>query len=365
MVTVRSVSGMHLHRGRQAGLQLRQQLLDAVDHLDDVGSGLALDVQDDGGALVGPGGQLHVFRAVDHLGHVAQPDRGAVAVGDDQILVILHRLELVVGVDRRGARGAVETALGLVDVGVADGGPDVIQGQPGGGEGAGIRLHAHRGALAAADAHQSHARNLRQFLREPGVDQVLDLGQRDRRGGDAQGDDGRVGRVDLVVDRRGREVGRQEIGGRVDRRLHLLLRHVERQVEAEGQRDHRGPARAGRGHAAEARHLAELAFERRGDRRGDHLRTGAGIQRDDLDRRVINLRQRRNGQHAVGEGARQQDGDHEQRGRDRTENERSGGIHVNGAGWLSSAAAGRPGLPACRQAWPARTPRLRWRRRSG
>ena len=34
-------------RRRQRRLQLRQQLLDAVDHLDDVGAGLALDVEDD------------------------------------------------------------------------------------------------------------------------------------------------------------------------------------------------------------------------------------------------------------------------------------------------------------------------------
>ena len=34
-------------RGRQRRLQLRQQRLDAVDHLDDVGAGLALDVEDD------------------------------------------------------------------------------------------------------------------------------------------------------------------------------------------------------------------------------------------------------------------------------------------------------------------------------
>ena len=34
-------------RGGQRRLQLRQQRLDAVDHLDDVGAGLALDVEDD------------------------------------------------------------------------------------------------------------------------------------------------------------------------------------------------------------------------------------------------------------------------------------------------------------------------------
>ena len=46
MVTVRSVSSVDIDGGRQRRLQLRQQLLDAVDDLDHVGAGLALDVDD-------------------------------------------------------------------------------------------------------------------------------------------------------------------------------------------------------------------------------------------------------------------------------------------------------------------------------
>ena len=46
MVVVRSVRIATLHRRRQRRRELRQQLLDAVDHLDDVGAGLPLDVQD-------------------------------------------------------------------------------------------------------------------------------------------------------------------------------------------------------------------------------------------------------------------------------------------------------------------------------
>ena len=48
MVTVRSVRTVNLTEEGSDGCNLRQQLLDGVDHGDDVGAGLALDVDDDG-----------------------------------------------------------------------------------------------------------------------------------------------------------------------------------------------------------------------------------------------------------------------------------------------------------------------------
>ena len=62
----------------------------------------------------------------------------------------------------------------------------------------------------------------------------------------AERQDRRVGRIDLGVDRRRRQVGRQQVAGGIDRRLHLLLGDIERQVEGELQRDDRRAGRAGR-----------------------------------------------------------------------------------------------------------------------
>ena len=75
----------------------------------------------------------------------------------------------------------------------------------------------------------------------------------------------------------------------------------------------------GGGHLLEPGHLAELALERRGDRRRHHVRAGAGIESDDLDGRIIHLRQGGNGQLLVGHRARQQNADHQQGGGDRPE----------------------------------------------
>ena len=52
--------------------------------------------------------------------------------------------------------------------------------------------------------------------------------------------------------------------------------------------------------------LAELPFQRRRDGRSHHIRAGAGIERDDLDGRIIDLRQRRNRQLLIGDDADQQ-----------------------------------------------------------
>ena len=96
--------GQHLDldAGGQAGLQLRQQLLDAVDDGDDVGAGLALNVDDDGGLAIHPRGLLGVFRGIDDGGHVGGADGSAVAIGNDDGLVVGAGEQLVVGADGVG-----------------------------------------------------------------------------------------------------------------------------------------------------------------------------------------------------------------------------------------------------------------------
>ena len=76
--------------------------------------------------------------------------------------------------------GAVEVAFGLVDVRLCDGRAHVFQRQAVGRERRGIDLDAHRRLLAATDTHQAHARELRNFLREPGIGEIFDFGKRQR-----------------------------------------------------------------------------------------------------------------------------------------------------------------------------------------
>ena len=144
-------------------------------------------------------------------------------------------------------------------------------------------------------------------------------------------DDRRVGGIDLGVDRRRRQIGRQQIAGRVDRRLHLLLGGVEGYVEAELQGDDRGAGRTGRRHLVQAGHLAELPLQRRRHRRGHHLGTGARVEGGHLDGRIVDLRQGRQRQEAVADDADQQDRQHRQGRRHRPLDEYAGGVHASAA----------------------------------
>jgi hypothetical protein len=151
----------------------------------------------------------------------------AVLVADDQVGIVVDAQQLVVGVDRVAAGRAVEAALGAVGVGGADRALHIGQGDAVAGHGLGVGLDADGRALAAADSDQAHAGDLADLLGQAGVDQVLHLGQRQGVGRHRQGQDRRVGRIDLGVDRRGGQVGRQQAVGPVDGGLHLLLGDVE------------------------------------------------------------------------------------------------------------------------------------------
>ena len=144
---------------------------------------------------------------------------------------------------------------------------------------------------------------------------------------------------------------------RVDRRLNLLLRSVEREVEAELQGDDRSPGGTRRRHLIEPGHLAELNLERRGDRGGHHVGAGAGIEGLNLDCRVIDLGQRRQREEPIGEEADQHDRRHQQRRRHRAQNEDARGAHRR-ARYRMVGAFGPSAAPRCSAPSPA-TPE-RW-----
>ncbi len=250
-------------RRRQRALQLRQQRPHRICHGDDIGARLALDVEDHRRLGVHPGGELDVLGALRHLRHIGEMHRRAVLVGDHQVPVIVGALQLVIGVDGVGARRSVEIALGRVDVGVGDGGAEIVDVEAVGGERTRIGLDAHRRPLAAIDADEPDAGQLRDLLRQPRIGEVLDLVEGQRLGRQGERQDRRVGRIDLGIDRRRRQIGRKQIAGRIDRRLHFLLGDIEadRQVELQGDDRRAGGTR--RRHLVEARHLPELPFERR------------------------------------------------------------------------------------------------------
>ena len=172
--------------------------------------------------------------------------------------------------------------------------------------------------MTARQRHQPHAGHLRNLLRHAGFNHVFHLGHRHGGGGDGKGHDRRIRRVDLAVNRWIRQVRRQQVSGGVNRGLHLLLSDVQRQRELELKRDDRSATGALGRHLLQARHLAKLTLQRGGDGRRHHIRTGARIEGDNLNGRVVHFRQRRHGQKTVANDPGQQDRHHQQGRRNRT-----------------------------------------------
>ena len=159
---------------------MRQEFFYAIDHGDDIRAGLPLNIENDGRIVVGPGSLLGVFHAVDNRSDIRQPHRPAIAVGNDQRAIAVAGNELIVRADGVGLVRAVKRALGHVNVGLAERNAQILETKTVRSQRGGIRLDAHRRTLAATDADKPDTAELRNFLRERGVREVFDFGQRKR-----------------------------------------------------------------------------------------------------------------------------------------------------------------------------------------
>ena len=303
-------------------MELPEKLFHAVHDGDDVCAGLALNIENDGGILVGPGSLPGIFHAIDNRGDVGQPHRSAIAVGDDERAVTVTGNKLIVRADGVGLMQAVEGALGHVDVGLAQRGAQILETQTVRSQRRGIGLDAHGRALSTADTDETNTGELRNFLGEGGVGEIFDFGERERFRCQRERQDRSVGGIDLAINRGIGKALRQEIGGAIDGCLDFLFGDVNVQVQLELKRNDGAAKGTGGGHLVQTRDLAELALERRGHRGGHDLRAGAGIKGLHLNRRVIDLRQGGDGQLPEGDPPNEKDADHQQGGGDRPQNKR-------------------------------------------
>ena len=158
---------------------MRQLVLDALHRLDHIGAGLALDVDDDRRHALVEAADLVVLQAVDDVGHVAEQDRRAVAIGDDDVAIGVGRGDLVVGRDGVGLVRAVERALGPGDIGGDDDVAQVLQRDAVIGEPRQIGLDADRRTDVALHGDAADAGELAQPLRQQRVGDVAERAQRD------------------------------------------------------------------------------------------------------------------------------------------------------------------------------------------
>ena len=81
--------------------------------------------------------------------------------------------------------------------------------------------------------HEAHAGQLRNLLRETGLGEILDLGQRQGLRREAQRKNRRIRGIDLAIDRRNRQIAGEERPCGIDGRLDLLFGDVKIQIQAE------------------------------------------------------------------------------------------------------------------------------------
>src|SRR5207237_9619606 len=132
----------------------------------DVGAWLALDRQNDGPLLVEPGGNQLVLSQADGVADIAYADRRAIAIGDDQVVVLFRVEQLIVGVKRVGLARAVERTFRKVDIGLAKRRPHVLEVDAAGRQRFRIELHANGGLLLTADTHETNSGYLRYLLQQ-------------------------------------------------------------------------------------------------------------------------------------------------------------------------------------------------------
>ena len=130
--------------------KLRQDGPDAVNHGDDIGPGLPLNVHNDRGRSVHPRGLLDIFRALDDGGDIGEPNRSSVFISNNQRAVIDARADLIVGSNRERLARAIEVSFGLIYIRQTDGGSQAFKTEAVGGKRGGIDLNPDCRFLASA-----------------------------------------------------------------------------------------------------------------------------------------------------------------------------------------------------------------------
>ena len=154
----------NLDGGGYRRLEHRHHRLDPVHRLDDVGSGLTLDRQQDRPLLVVPGGNQLVLAGADCAADIAYADRRPVAIGDDQVGVLIGLEQLIVGIERVGLARAVERTFRKVDIRLAEHRAHILETDAASCQRLRIDLHADGRLLLASDTHKADPGYLRDLL---------------------------------------------------------------------------------------------------------------------------------------------------------------------------------------------------------
>src|SRR5262249_31986235 len=279
--------------------------------------GLALDRKHDGALVVEPARDLVVLDAVDDARDLVEVDRRAVAIGNDDLAVLLRLGHRARRRQRHALLRAVERSDRRVGVGLGDDVADVVERNVARRGGHRVDLHPHSEFLRAVHQHLRHARQLGNLLRDRDLAVFVDDRQRQGRRDQADIHDREVARIHLAKGGRRRHFHRQLAGGDGQRRLHVERGAVDVAVEFKLYRDRcdaEGRRGGERGDAGDGR---ELALDRRRHRCRHRFRARARQYALDADGRKVDGRERRDRKQPVGEDTQHDDRGGDQRGEHR------------------------------------------------
>jgi hypothetical protein len=164
--------------GRNVFGQPRQLGLDLVDRFNDVGAGLFEHGEHDAGLAVLVGRERSVRGARDRLADVANPDRAAIAVGEDGIVKRRWVGNLIIGSDGEARSFSIDGTFcrdrGRTDKRFAH----FLQRLPAGGKLRGVHLDAYRGMLLAEDDDLGDTMHLGNLLGHEIIGVVVDRDER-------------------------------------------------------------------------------------------------------------------------------------------------------------------------------------------
>jgi hypothetical protein len=194
---------------------------------------------------------------------IADADRRPVAIGDDQVCVLIGLEQLIVGIQREGLARAVERAFRQIDVRLAEHRAHILEVDAAIRQRLRIDLYADGRLLLTSDADEADAGYLRELLQQNILRVGVDNGQRQDVRGDPEHQDRRVSRIDLTDERRIRQVLWQVRIRRIDGRQRVGDSPIDLAAQFELQSDLDIAERTRRRHLGEAGDLTELQLERR------------------------------------------------------------------------------------------------------
>ena len=256
--------------GRELSHQVVDDDADLVGHFDRVGAGDLEHLERERGVIAHQRGAAPLGGAVDHLAHVADADRGAVADDDGDVAERERVGDASSDPHQPFGVAALDAARGDLLILALQRGDDLRRGDTVGAECCGLELDTDLARCAANDVHAADARDRLDPLADDLLGEVGELTHRTRLALHRDAHDRPVVRVEPddhgLVD-----VTRELAADAGDLPLHLglHLHHVDAEVEL--QSDHRRPLGGGRGDLLQPLGGVERFLDRLGDLALHHL----------------------------------------------------------------------------------------------